>query len=73
VLMDIGMPELNGLEATRRIKAVEPQVKVLVITVHDEHSYRQAAMAAGADAYIIKKELPDRLAAALEVATSGGS
>lgn len=71
VLMDLGMPELNGLEATRRIKAIEPRIKVLVVTVHDERSYLQAATAAGADAYLVKKDLPARLASVLEAVAAG--
>lgn len=57
VLMDIAMPRLNGLEATRRIKSEEPETKVIILTVHDERPYREAAIAMGADAFLAKKTL----------------
>ena len=52
VLMDAMMPVMNGLEATRRIKAEWPEVRVIVLTVHT--ALRAAAMAAGADAFLVK-------------------
>jgi len=55
VLMDIVMPRMNGLEATRRIKAVQPETKVIILTVHDEESYRKAAHESGADAFLLKE------------------
>lgn len=57
VLMDIAMPRLNGLEATRRIKAEQPDTKVVILTVHDERAYREAAVAMDADAFLAKKTL----------------
>jgi len=63
VLMDVRMPEMDGLEATRLIKARWSQIKVIVLTLHGE--YEAEALAAGADAFIGKGEPPDRLLAAL--------
>lgn len=57
VLMDIGMPRLNGLEAIRRTKAELPGARVIVVTVHGEAAYRKAAEAVGADAVVLKKSL----------------
>ena len=57
VLMDIGMPRLNGLEAIRRTKAVLPDAKIVVVTVHGEDAYRRAAEGLGADAVVLKKAL----------------
>lgn len=57
VLMDIAMPHLDGLEATRRIKAERPETKVIIVTVHDEKAYRKAAAESGADAFLLKKAL----------------
>lgn len=54
VIMDIGMPLLNGVEATRRIKQERPQTAVLVLTVHDEDAYVFAVLEAGAAAYLLK-------------------
>ncbi len=52
VLMDIQMPGMDGLEATRRIKAQLPEIKLLLLTVHAEHI--EAAMSAGADGFLMK-------------------
>lgn len=57
VLMDLGMPRMNGLEATRRLKARWPKLAVVIITVHDDETYRRTAMAAGAEAFLVKKTL----------------
>ncbi len=54
VLMDITMPMLNGLEASRQIKHDCPQVKVLVLTMHEHEDYIRQALAAGAMGYILK-------------------
>ena len=56
VLMDLAMPRMNGLEVTRRLKARWPAVAV-IITVHDEEAYRRTALAAGAEAFLVKKTL----------------
>ena len=57
VLMDITMPQVNGLDATRRIKACRPRTKVVILTVHIDVNYERAAMENGADAFIPKKRL----------------
>ncbi len=61
VLMDIAMPRLDGLEATRRIKAERPEAKVIILTVHREEAYRRAAGESGADAFLPKKVAIDEL------------
>ena len=65
-LIDIRMPEMDGLEATRRIKAKWPQVKIIVLSVYTEHAAE--ALAAGADAFVCKCEPPEALLNALEQA-----
>jgi DNA-binding NarL/FixJ family response regulator len=65
VLMDIAMPRLNGLEATRQIKAAQPETKVIVLTVHDEAPYRKAARESGADAFLAKKTVVGELIPAI--------
>ena len=57
VLLDLVMPEVNGLEVLQWIKAECPETKVIIVTVHDEDAYRQAAEASGADAFLLKKTL----------------
>jgi DNA-binding NarL/FixJ family response regulator len=59
VLMDVRMPEIDGLQATRRIKARRPQVKVIVLSMYVEHG--EEALAAGADAFVGKGEAPEKL------------
>ena len=68
VLMDIRMPEMDGMQATRLIKDCWPQVKVVVLTLYGE--YEPEALAAGADAFIGKGEPPDRLLAVLSSLTA---
>ena len=54
VLMDIGLPELNGIDATRRIKAELPDTRVIILTSFDDPERTFASLAAGADAYCVK-------------------
>ena len=68
VLMDVQLPEMDGLQATRLIKAKWPQTKVIVVTLYAE--YAAAAQAAGADAFICKGEPTEKLLTTLaEVAS----
>ncbi|RPI30507.1 MAG: DNA-binding response regulator [Chloroflexota bacterium] len=57
VLMDLAMPGINGLEATRRIKEKAEAPRVVLVTMHDNNEYRSAAKAASADGFITKAEL----------------
>jgi DNA-binding NarL/FixJ family response regulator len=57
VLLDLVMPQVNGLEATQQIKAERSMTKVIIMTVHTESAYREAAEASGADAFLLKKTL----------------
>jgi len=57
ILLDLAMPWVNGLEVLRWIKAARPKSQIIIVTVHAEDAYRQAAAASGADAFLLKKAL----------------
>lgn len=65
VLMDIKMPELDGLEATRLIRTRYPTIKTIILTAHDEFVYAQQALRLGAADYILKPVRPTQLVVAL--------
>jgi two-component system response regulator NreC len=67
VLMDISMPILNGIEATRQIKKQHPETKVLILSMHPNEEYIYAALNAGASGYILKQDAHLDLMAAIEV------
>ena len=71
VLMDIRMPELDGLEATRRILAADPGARVLVLTTFDLDEYVYAALRAGASGFVLKDEPPEQLLAAIRIVAAG--
>ncbi len=71
VLMDIAMPMLNGLEATRQIKKQHPEVKVLVLTMYDHEEYFRQLLEAGASGYIIKRAAAGELVAAIRAVYNG--
>ncbi|MEU9155848.1 response regulator transcription factor [Streptomyces sp. NPDC048417] len=71
VLMDIRMPELNGIEATRRIVGERPDIKVLVLTTFDLDEYVYEALRAGASGFLLKDASADQLAEAVRVVAAG--
>ena len=71
VLMDIRMPTMDGLEATRRILATPTDCRVLILTTFDLDSYVYAALAAGASGFLLKDVTPEHLAAAVRLVTTG--
>ncbi len=71
VLMDITMPGLNGLEATREIKRRNPAIKVLVLTMHEDGSYLNQMLRAGASGYVPKKAAATELLAAIRATYQG--
>jgi DNA-binding NarL/FixJ family response regulator len=71
VIVDIGMPNLNGLEATRQILKANPQVKVLVLTLHDSDQVVQEVLNAGARGFLLKTDAARDLVAAVEAVRRG--
>ena len=71
VLMDIRMPELDGLEATRRILAADPDARVLVLTTFDLDEYVYEALRAGASGFVLKDDPPEQLLEAVRTVASG--
>ncbi|CAL9532145.1 response regulator [Streptomyces sp. enrichment culture] len=71
VLMDIRMPELGGIEATRRITGSTPDIKVLVLTTFDLDEYVYEALRAGASGFLLKDASADQLAEAVRVVAAG--
>ncbi|MDL5202833.1 response regulator transcription factor [Streptomyces sp. ALI-76-A] len=71
VLMDIRMPELGGIEATRRITGAQPGIRVLVLTTFDLDEYVYEALRAGASGFLLKDASADKLAEAVRVVAAG--
>jgi DNA-binding NarL/FixJ family response regulator len=71
ILMDIRMPELDGLEATRRILATDPGARILILTTFDLDEYVYEALRAGASGFLLKDRPPEELVAAVRVVASG--
>jgi DNA-binding NarL/FixJ family response regulator len=66
VILDISMPELNGLEATRQILAVDPAMRILILTMHDSEQVVRDVLDAGAQGYLLKSDAGRDLLAAVE-------
>ena len=73
VVMDIAMPDLNGLEATRRLKKRFPGMKIIILTVHNNEEYVLETLRAGASGYLVKKAAPTDLISAIQAAYRGES
>jgi DNA-binding NarL/FixJ family response regulator len=71
VLMDIRMPELDGLEATRRVLAADPACRVLILTTFDLDEYVYEALAAGASGFLLKDVTPEHLVASVRLVDTG--
>lgn len=71
VLMDVRMPEMDGIEATRRIAAEHPDVKVIILTTFDVDEYAFEGLRAGASAFLLKDVEPEELVSAVRVVASG--
>jgi two-component system nitrate/nitrite response regulator NarL len=73
VVLDISMPCLGGIEATRLIKANHPEIKVLILTLHNRREYVDQARLAGAEGYLLKDEVDKEILSAIETLRRGGT
>lgn len=71
VILDIGMPGLDGIEATRKLKERSPQTKVLILSMYEEESLLREAIKAGASGYVIKRAAEEELIAAIQAVSRG--
>ncbi len=71
IVIDITMPNLNGIEATRQIKKINPEIKVLVLTVHDNEEYIHRILQAGASGYLLKESAVSDLVSAINAVEKG--
>jgi DNA-binding NarL/FixJ family response regulator len=70
-VIDIGMPDLDGVEVARQIRATVPDTRVLVLTMHESDQMVRRALAAGADGYVLKSDLTEVLPKAVKVISEG--
>lgn len=71
VLMDIGLPKMNGIEATRAILKTRPETKVLVLSMHDSEEYIMPILKAGAVGYVLKRSASTELVSAIKAVSQG--
>lgn len=71
ILMDIGLPDLSGIEATREIKKRMPEVAIVALTIHEDEEYFFKMLEAGASGYVPKRAAPEELLTAIRVAAAG--
>lgn len=72
VVMDLSMPELNGLQATERLKAEFPEIKVVAMTANEDESYLRQLCKLGAVGYVLKRSAGDELVKAIGIVARGG-
>jgi DNA-binding NarL/FixJ family response regulator len=73
VVMDISLPGLNGVQATRQLRAQNPATRVVALTVHEEGGYLRSLLDAGAAGYVLKRSAASELVRALHVVGDGGT
>ena len=72
VVLDITMPDINGLDILKQLKTQKPQLKILVLTMHPEEQYAMRVFKAGASGYLTKESAPQELISAIRKVASGG-
>lgn len=73
ILMDINMPQINGIEATKQLLEDNPDLKVIILSIHDDENYVTHALQSGAQGYLLKEMDTDSLMEAIKVVYDGGS
>ena len=73
LIMDICMADLRGLDATRKIKTLAPEIKVLILTTHKNREYLYQALTAGAEGYLLKEDGDVELFGAIDTLLKGGT
>src|SRR5919108_2584267 len=73
VLMDVRMPDLDGIAATREVLAASPAVKVAILTTFEQDDYIFGALSAGASGFLLKRTKPEELIAAIHTLAAGDS
>lgn len=73
LLLDINMPEMNGIEAARKVKELYPDIRIIMLTVFDEEEKVFDSILSGASGYLLKDEKPSKIITALEEAMDGGA
>lgn len=71
-IVDVGMAEMNGIALTHRLIEAHPELRVLILSIHDEAHYVEQALAAGADGYVLKDDAPGALRPAVRHVLAGG-
>ena len=71
LVLDVMMPGLGGLEVTRRVGKISPRTRVVILSMHDEHSYVREAFKSGASAYVLKRSATEELVRAIEQVANG--
>lgn len=71
VLMDIGLPDMSGIDATREIKQLAPDIAVVALTIHEDEEYFFKMLDAGASGYVPKRAAPEELITAIRVTAQG--
>ena len=72
-LMDVRMPDLDGISATREVLAASPEVKVAILTTFEQDDYIFGALSAGASGFLLKRTKPEELIAAIHTLAAGDS
>jgi DNA-binding NarL/FixJ family response regulator len=73
VVMDISLPGVNGVQATKRLKSQNPSARVVALTVHEDSGYLRSLLDAGASGYVLKRSAAGELVRALQVVGDGGT